>query len=192
MGWITEPLRSSSDEMRNHIRLHLLCLFIISHFYTDKEPEMTFCQWFIQKSRFSCFTLDMKMEWVIPPAIHSKEHVCFPILSTGTSVMRVTAIDADDSTMPNGLVHYRILNQSPHIPIPNMFTINGATGEISTIAAGLDREVRCYSLTRILTEKWYFSPAFRRGKGHMHCRGTSLLKYKFVSMTDDELGTIQN
>ncbi|XP_053508395.1 cadherin-4 isoform X3 [Ictalurus furcatus] len=58
----------------------------------------------------------------------------------GTSVMRVTAIDADDSTMPNGLVHYRILNQSPHIPIPNMFTINGATGEISTIAAGLDRE----------------------------------------------------
>lgn len=63
-------------------------------------------------------------------------------LSTGTSVMRVTAIDADDSTMPNGLVHYRILNQSPHIPIPNMFTINGATGEISTIAAGLDREVR--------------------------------------------------
>ncbi|XP_060766349.1 cadherin-4 isoform X1 [Neoarius graeffei] len=58
----------------------------------------------------------------------------------GTSVMRVTAIDADDSTMPNGLVHYRILNQSPHIPIPNMFTINGGTGEISTIAAGLDRE----------------------------------------------------
>ncbi|XP_049327617.1 cadherin-4 isoform X2 [Astyanax mexicanus] len=58
----------------------------------------------------------------------------------GTSVMRVTAFDADDSTMPNGLVHYRILNQSPHIPIPNMFTINGGTGEISTIAAGLDRE----------------------------------------------------
>ncbi|KAK1799556.1 hypothetical protein P4O66_000437 [Electrophorus voltai] len=58
----------------------------------------------------------------------------------GTSVMRVTAFDADDSTMPNGLVHYRILNQSPHTPIPNMFTINGVTGEISSIAAGLDRE----------------------------------------------------
>lgn len=81
---------------------------------------------------------------VILLAIHSKE---LHILSAGTSVMRVTAIDADDSTMPNGLVHYRILNQSPHIPIPNMFTINGGTGEISTIAAGLDREVCCYSFS---------------------------------------------
>uniref|UniRef100_A0A8B9K4B0 Cadherin-4 n=1 Tax=Astyanax mexicanus TaxID=7994 RepID=A0A8B9K4B0_ASTMX len=78
---------------------------------------------------------------------HSVSHsfriitVCSLSLSAGTSVMRVTAFDADDSTMPNGLVHYRILNQSPHIPIPNMFTINGGTGEISTIAAGLDREV---------------------------------------------------
>ncbi|TRY93402.1 hypothetical protein DNTS_014949 [Danionella cerebrum] len=58
----------------------------------------------------------------------------------GTSVMQVTAFDADDSTTANGLVHYRILSQTPHIPIPNMFTINGATGEISTIAAGIDRE----------------------------------------------------
>lgn len=55
--------------------------------------------------------------------------------------MQVTAFDADDSTTANGLVHYRILSQTPHIPIPNMFTINGATGEISTIAAGIDREV---------------------------------------------------
>uniref|UniRef100_A0A8C2ECW6 Cadherin-4 n=1 Tax=Cyprinus carpio TaxID=7962 RepID=A0A8C2ECW6_CYPCA len=58
----------------------------------------------------------------------------------GTSVMQVTAFDADDSTTANGLVHYRILSQTPHIPIPNMFTINGATGEISTIATGIDRE----------------------------------------------------
>uniref|UniRef100_A0A8C1G750 Cadherin-4 n=1 Tax=Cyprinus carpio TaxID=7962 RepID=A0A8C1G750_CYPCA len=58
----------------------------------------------------------------------------------GTSVMQVTAFDADDSTTANGLVHYRILSQTPHIPIPNMFTINGATGEISTIASGIDRE----------------------------------------------------
>ncbi len=61
--------------------------------------------------------------------------------SAGTSVMQVTAFDADDSTTANGLVHYRILSQTPHIPIPNMFTINGATGEISTIATGIDREV---------------------------------------------------
>uniref|UniRef100_A0A672RYM8 Cadherin-4 n=1 Tax=Sinocyclocheilus grahami TaxID=75366 RepID=A0A672RYM8_SINGR len=58
----------------------------------------------------------------------------------GTSVMQVTAFDADDSITANGLVHYRILSQTPHIPIPNMFTINGATGEISTIASGIDRE----------------------------------------------------
>ncbi|XP_030634245.1 cadherin-4 [Chanos chanos] len=58
----------------------------------------------------------------------------------GTSVMRVTAHDADDDTTANGMVHYRILSQTPHSPIPNMFTINGQTGEIATMAAGLDRE----------------------------------------------------
>lgn len=63
----------------------------------------------------------------------------------GSSVMQVTATDSDDPTTANGMVHYRILSQSPHSPIPNMFAINSKTGDISTVAAGLDREVsnRC-------------------------------------------------
>uniref|UniRef100_A0A671UIC3 Cadherin-4 n=1 Tax=Sparus aurata TaxID=8175 RepID=A0A671UIC3_SPAAU len=59
----------------------------------------------------------------------------------GSSVMQVTATDSDDSTTANGMVRYRILSQTPHSPIPNMFTINSETGDIVTVAAGLDREV---------------------------------------------------
>lgn len=62
-------------------------------------------------------------------------------LSAGSSVMQVTATDSDDSTTANGMVRYRILSQTPHSPIPNMFTINSETGDIVTVAAGLDREV---------------------------------------------------
>lgn len=56
--------------------------------------------------------------------------------------MTVTANDADDSTTANGLVRYRILTQNPQSPSQNMFTINSETGDIVTVAAGLDREVR--------------------------------------------------
>uniref|UniRef100_A0A8C9ZVU7 Cadherin-4 n=1 Tax=Sander lucioperca TaxID=283035 RepID=A0A8C9ZVU7_SANLU len=58
----------------------------------------------------------------------------------GSSVMQVTATDSDDSTTANGMVRYRILSQTPNTPIPNMFTINSETGDIVTVAAGLDRE----------------------------------------------------
>ncbi|XP_043946311.1 cadherin-4 [Protopterus annectens] len=58
----------------------------------------------------------------------------------GTYVMKVTANDADDDTTANGLVRYRILSQSPVSPAPGMFTINSETGDIVTVAAGLDRE----------------------------------------------------
>ncbi|CAG04079.1 unnamed protein product [Tetraodon nigroviridis] len=58
----------------------------------------------------------------------------------GTYVMHVSAFDADDNTTANGMVRYRILSQMPHSPIPNMFTINSETGDIVTVASGLDRE----------------------------------------------------
>ncbi|CDQ91382.1 unnamed protein product [Oncorhynchus mykiss] len=61
-------------------------------------------------------------------------------LLAGTLVMQVTANDSDDDTTANGMVRYRILSQTPHMPIPNMFTINSETGDIFTVAAGLDRE----------------------------------------------------
>lgn len=64
--------------------------------------------------------------------------------------MHVSAFDADDNTTANGMVRYRILSQTPHSPIPNMFTINSETGDIVTVAPGLDREVG--PLQSILTE----------------------------------------
>lgn len=55
--------------------------------------------------------------------------------------MHLSAFDADDNTTANGMVRYRILSQTPHSPIPNMFTINSENGDIVTVAPGLDREV---------------------------------------------------
>ncbi|NXU58864.1 CADHK protein, partial [Turnix velox] len=67
----------------------------------------------------------------------------------GTSVMQVTATDADDAVDSyNGVVAYSILSQEPREPHPHMFTVNRATGALSVIASGLDRErVREYTLT---------------------------------------------
>ncbi|KAG6940773.1 cadherin 1 [Chelydra serpentina] len=59
----------------------------------------------------------------------------------GTSVMQVTATDADDSVNSyNGVIVYSILQQIPEVPHNNMFGINNVTGSISVIATGLDRE----------------------------------------------------
>ncbi|CAO2577388.1 Cdh4 [Lemmus lemmus] len=63
-----------------------------------------------------------------------------PMSVPGTYVMTVTANDADDSTTANGMVRYRIVTQTPQSPSQNMFTINSETGDIVTVAAGLDRE----------------------------------------------------
>lgn len=65
-----------------------------------------------------------------------------PVSVAGTYVMTVTANDADDATTANGMVRYRIVTQTPQSPSQNMFTINSETGDIVTVAAGLDREVR--------------------------------------------------
>ncbi|XP_043350752.1 B-cadherin isoform X2 [Dermochelys coriacea] len=60
----------------------------------------------------------------------------------GTSVMQVTATDADDSVNSyNGVIAYSILQQIPEKPHSQMFTINSENGIISVIATGLDREM---------------------------------------------------
>ncbi|KAL8195128.1 UNVERIFIED_CONTAM: hypothetical protein K2H54_046894, partial [Gekko kuhli] len=66
----------------------------------------------------------------------------------GTSVMQVTATDADDAIESyNGVVAYSILSQVPGEPEKQMFAINRESGAISVIASGLDRErVREYTL----------------------------------------------
>ncbi|XP_048096739.1 cadherin-4-like [Alosa alosa] len=58
----------------------------------------------------------------------------------GTYVMTVTATDADDNATSNGMVQYLIKTELPHNPVSHLFTINSETGDIVTVAAGLDRE----------------------------------------------------
>ncbi|XP_039984138.1 cadherin-2-like isoform X2 [Xiphias gladius] len=58
----------------------------------------------------------------------------------GSFVMTVTALDKDDPKTANGMLRYKILSQNPQSPSSNMFTINNKTGDIITVAAGLDRE----------------------------------------------------
>uniref|UniRef100_A0A8C5ARQ3 Cadherin 2 n=1 Tax=Gadus morhua TaxID=8049 RepID=A0A8C5ARQ3_GADMO len=58
----------------------------------------------------------------------------------GSFVMTVTSIDKDDPKTANGMLRYKILSQNPESPSSNMFTINNKTGDIISVAAGLDRE----------------------------------------------------
>lgn len=75
--------------------------------------------------------------------------------------MTVTAIDADDPNALNGMLRYRILSQAPSSPSPNMFTINNETGDIITVAAGLDREVSQ------LTSVFEFVCNLKSAQGHI-------------------------
>ncbi|KAF7244614.1 Cadherin-13 [Varanus komodoensis] len=61
----------------------------------------------------------------------------------GTTVMRVTAFDADDPVTENAVLRYNILKQTPDKPSPNMFYIDPEKGDIVTVVspAMLDREV---------------------------------------------------
>lgn len=80
-----------------------------------------------------------------PPAHTDPPPHCPP----GTSVMRVNATDADDDVETyNGVIAYSILSQEPREPHPHMFTVNRATGTLSVIASGLDREVGAGSRAR--------------------------------------------
>ncbi|KAL8194995.1 UNVERIFIED_CONTAM: Cadherin-13, partial [Gekko kuhli] len=61
-----------------------------------------------------------------------------------STVMRVTAFDADDPATDNALLRYNILKQTPDKPSPNMFYIDPEKGDIVTVVspAMLDREVQ--------------------------------------------------
>ncbi|KAL6478961.1 hypothetical protein MHYP_G00123940 [Metynnis hypsauchen] len=61
---------------------------------------------------------------------------------TGTTVMTMTAFDADDTNTDNAVLRYIILRQSPEKPSPNMFYIDPERGDIVTVISPslLDRE----------------------------------------------------
>ncbi|XP_035275824.1 cadherin-13 isoform X1 [Anguilla anguilla] len=61
---------------------------------------------------------------------------------TGTTVMTMTASDADDPNTENAVLRYIIVKQSPDKPSPNMFYIDPEKGDIVTVISPklLDRE----------------------------------------------------
>ncbi|XP_039665457.1 cadherin-13 isoform X4 [Perca fluviatilis] len=61
---------------------------------------------------------------------------------TGTTVMTMTALDADDPATDNAALRYNIVRQSPDKPSPNMFYIDAERGDIVTVISHklLDRE----------------------------------------------------
>ncbi|XP_037539093.1 cadherin-13 [Nematolebias whitei] len=61
---------------------------------------------------------------------------------TGTTVMTMTAFDADDQGTDNAALRYNIIRQSPDKPSPNMFYIDAERGDIVTVISPklLDRE----------------------------------------------------
>ncbi|XP_072135968.1 cadherin-13 [Mobula birostris] len=61
---------------------------------------------------------------------------------TGTTVMRMTAHDADDPNTNNAVLRYSIIKQAPETPSPNMFYIDPEKGDIVTVVppSMLDRE----------------------------------------------------
>uniref|UniRef100_A0A8B9L192 Cadherin 13, H-cadherin (heart) n=1 Tax=Astyanax mexicanus TaxID=7994 RepID=A0A8B9L192_ASTMX len=61
---------------------------------------------------------------------------------SGTTVMTMTALDADDPNTDNAVLRYIILRQSPEKPSPNMFYIDPERGDIITVISPsqLDRE----------------------------------------------------
>ncbi|EPY81775.1 hypothetical protein CB1_000711020 [Camelus ferus] len=73
---------------------------------------------------------------------------------TGTTVMRMTAFDADDPATDNALLRYNIRQQTPDKPSPNMFYIDPEKGDIVTVVspALLDREGTRLDLREALTE----------------------------------------
>ncbi|KAF7664238.1 hypothetical protein LDENG_00183690, partial [Lucifuga dentata] len=61
---------------------------------------------------------------------------------TGTTIMTMTAFDADDSSTDNAVLRYNIVRQSPDRPSLNMFYIDPERGDIVTVISPmlLDRE----------------------------------------------------
>ncbi|KAK3570383.1 hypothetical protein QTP86_019253 [Hemibagrus guttatus] len=62
----------------------------------------------------------------------------------GTTVMTMTAFDADDPNTDNAVLRYIIVRQSPEKPSPNMFYIDPERGDIVTVISPslLDREYK--------------------------------------------------
>ncbi|XP_074864436.1 B-cadherin-like isoform X2 [Carettochelys insculpta] len=133
-GWmmVTQPLDREAID-----KYHLLSHAVSENGKPAEEPMDIIVTVTDQNDNKPQFTQELFQGWVLEGAL------------PGTSVMQVTATDADDAVETyNGVIAYSILSQEPKEPQPQMFTINRASGTISVIASGLDRErVRAYTLT---------------------------------------------
>ncbi|TRY85248.1 hypothetical protein DNTS_009284 [Danionella cerebrum] len=72
-----------------------------------------------------------------------------------TTVMTMTAHDADDPNTDNAVLRYIIVRQQPDKPSPNMFYIDPERGDIVTVIAPrqLDREIKCVFPVLSLTDE---------------------------------------
>lgn len=71
----------------------------------------------------------------------------FVFSCAGTSVMQVSAVDADDPMTDNAALSYSVTGQEtvpPNSINKTMFGINNKTGVIYTRDVGLDRDVSLY------------------------------------------------
>uniref|UniRef100_A0ABM5EUZ1 B-cadherin-like n=1 Tax=Pogona vitticeps TaxID=103695 RepID=A0ABM5EUZ1_9SAUR len=133
-GWmkVTQPL-----DRENIDKYHLLSHAVSENGKSVEEPMEIIVTVTDQNDNKPQFTQEVFRGSVLEGA------------TPGTSVMQVSATDADDAIETyNGVVAYSIVSQVPEEPHKQMFAINRATGAISVIASGLDRErVKEYILT---------------------------------------------
>lgn len=116
-----------------------MCRIVNFKIYEMFCKSLTLFQWSRAASAHMSHTADWF--WQISSADRS-----FRLFLTGTSVMSVSATDADDPMTENAFLSYSIIGQDsiPANAVTKiMFGINNQTGAIYTRDVGLDREVKC-------------------------------------------------
>ncbi|KAB0382263.1 hypothetical protein FD755_004180 [Muntiacus reevesi] len=144
LPWASSPLPSSLQTLSswNAVSPPPCHLGLTGHIRSDKDNDIPIRYSITgvgaDQPPMEVFSIDsMSGRMYVTRPMDREERASYHV---STYVMTVTANDADDATTANGMVRYRIVTQTPQSPSQNMFTINSETGDIVTVAAGLDRE----------------------------------------------------